>query len=69
MCDVCAMKYSELEVLLRKFGCYDTGKGKNGHPLWYSPKTEKVFMMSHHRKKEVALGTLNKILKDAGVKE
>lgn len=53
------MKYSELEVLLRKFGCYDTGKGKNGHPLWYSPKTEKVFMMSHHRKKEVALGTLN----------
>jgi predicted RNA binding protein YcfA (HicA-like mRNA interferase family) len=62
------MKYSELEELLRKFGCYDTGKDCHGHPLWYSPKAKKEFMMSRHRRKEVALGTLNKILKDAGIK-
>ena len=62
------MKYSEFEALLRRFGCYDIGKDRHGHPLWYSPKTDKLFQMSHHRKKEVALGTLNKILKDAGLK-
>ncbi len=62
------MKYSELEALLRKIGCYDTGRDRHGHPLWFSPKTGKVFQMSHHRKKEVALGTLSKILKDAGIK-
>ena len=62
------MKYSELERKLRKAGCYPTGRELNGHPMWYSPKTGKLFGVSHHEKQEVAMGTLNKILKSAGLK-
>ena len=62
------MKYTELEKRLRKAGCFDTGEQANGHPLWYSPITAIVFRMSNHRSEEVAPGTLNKILKVAGLK-
>ena len=62
------MKYNELEKKLRKAGCYDTGKQMNGHPLWYSPKTGMYFQTSNHQKQEVASGTLNAILKAAGLK-
>ena len=62
------MKYSELEKKLKEFGCFDTGKQANGHPLWFSPITEKRFKMSNHKSKEVATGTLKSILKDAGIK-
>lgn len=62
------MKYSELEKKLRKAGCYDTGKSMSGHPIWYSPKTGKSFKMSNHGSEEVANGTLNAILKCAGLK-
>lgn len=61
------MKYNELERLLKKIGCYDTGKTCNGHPLWYSPKTGKQFKMSHHKHEEVATGTLKSIKKDSGL--
>ena len=62
------MKYKELERRVRGIGCYDTGRQQNGHPLWYSPVTGKVFQMSNHGSEEVAKGTLNKILKAAGLK-
>ncbi len=62
------MKYNELEKKLKKFGCYDTGRQQNGHPLWYSPITNKVFQMSNHGSYEVATGTLKSILKAAGIK-
>ncbi len=55
------MKYSELEKKLKKIGCYPDGK-MGGHPLWYSPKTDRYFKMSHHKSQEVKTGTLNKIL-------
>ena len=61
-------KYKELEKMVRKAGCYDTGRQQAGHPLWYSPKTGKSFQMSNHGSEEVARGTLNKILKAAGLK-
>ena len=61
------MKYSELERKLKKSGCYEDGE-MNGHPLWYSPITDKYFKMSHHKSKEVANGTLKGISKDSGVK-
>jgi len=54
--------------MCRANGCYDTGRQQNGHPLWFSPKTGKDFQMSNHRSEEVATGTLNKILKAAGLK-
>ena len=62
------MKYSELERKVKKIGCYDTGKQMNGHPLWYSPVTGKVFQMSNPGGEEVAKGTLNAIMKAAGLK-
>ena len=61
------MKYSELERKLKKSGCYEHGE-MGGHPLWYSPITDKYFKMSHHKNQEVAKGTLGSILKDSGVK-
>lgn len=48
-------------------GCYCTGKDRNGHPLWYSPRTGKYFCMSHHTSLEVADGTLKSIKKESGV--
>jgi len=62
------MKYNELEKMVKKAGCYDTGKQQGGHPLWYSPKTGMSFQMSNHGSEEVAKGTLNQILKRAGLK-
>ena len=62
------MKYRELESRLRKRKCFDTGEENRGHPLWYSPKTGKYFQLSHHKSQEVAPGTLNKIMKMAGLK-
>ena len=61
------MKYNELERLVKKAGCYDTGRQQNGHPLWYSPKTGKEFQMSNHGATEVATGTLRKIKRAAGI--
>lgn len=62
------MKYTELIRKLKKIGCYDTGEQANGHPLWFSPVTNKVFKVSNHGTQEVPRGTLNSIMKDAGLK-
>ena len=62
-----AMKYNELERLLKKAGCRLCDE--NGrHPTWYSPKTGMYFQTSHHKSEEVKPGTLKSILKDAGLK-
>lgn len=62
------MKYNELHRKLRKMGCYPTGETLNGHPEWYSPITGRRFPTSHHEAQEVKKGTLNSILRDAGIK-
>jgi predicted RNA binding protein YcfA (HicA-like mRNA interferase family) len=62
------MKYKELERKIKKEGCFNTGKQMNGHPIWHCPKTGKDFKMSNHGNEEVATGTLNAILKAAGLK-
>lgn len=61
------MKYNELEKKLKKAGCYFYREGKR-HPIWYSPITNKFIELSKHRQEEVKPGTLQSILKDAGVK-
>jgi predicted RNA binding protein YcfA (HicA-like mRNA interferase family) len=61
------MKYSELERLLRRNGCYYVGGSLFGHPKWYSPITKDYFAMSHHHSEEVPNGTLKKILKASGL--
>ena len=62
------MKYNELEKKVKKAGCYDTGEELAGHPMWINPKTGVRFPMSHHKSHEVATGTLNQILRAAGLK-
>lgn len=62
------MKYSELHKKLKEAGCYIIRQGSN-HPIWYSPQTEKEFTTSRHESQEVKTGTLNNILKTAGLKK
>ena len=62
------MKYNELHRILKKNGCYETGKTRAGHPVWYSPKTGKYFRVGRHGSQEIKGGTLNSMMKDAGLK-
>lgn len=62
------MKYNELHRKLRKIGCYETGRFQSGHPVWFSPITNKEFTTSHHGSEEVAKGTLKSIVKSSGLK-
>lgn len=39
------------------------------HSRYYSPITGKYFSVGRHGSKEVAVGTANRILKDAGIKK
>ena len=61
------MKYSELEKLLKKAGCYVKDEAGR-HPVWYSPITGQRFLTSHHKSEEVKRGTLYHILKLSGIK-
>lgn len=62
------MKYNELHRILRKCGCYMTGKERAGHQEWYSPLTGKSFTTSNHGSQEVKNGTLKSIIRDSGIK-
>jgi len=62
------LKVSELIKKLKKAGCYLTDHGKE-HDEWYSPLTNKYFRVPRHGSKELATGTANHILKDAGIKK
>lgn len=61
------MKINELTKLLRKNGCYLVEHGKE-HDKWHSDITGKNFRVPRHPSKEIATGTANCILKDAGLK-
>lgn len=61
------MKVSELRKLLKLHGCYELEPGKE-HDTWFSPITNKKIRVPRHQSKEIATGTLNAILKQAGIK-
>ena len=61
------MKVSELKRLLKKNGCYVLRQGSN-HEHWYSSRSNKSFMVPRHDSKEIPRGTLEAILKQAGIK-
>ncbi len=48
------MKTNELIRLLRRDGCYEVKDGKGGHAIWFSPNTNKNFVVAVHGAKEVA---------------
>ena len=60
------MKTAELLKLLKKAGCQEVREGGN-HTIYRSPLTGKIFSLSRHAK-ELPTGTVNQILKDAGLK-
>ncbi len=60
------MKTQELLKLLKKNGCSVLRNGSR-HDIWYSNITDKQFSVPRH-KAEIPTGTLNNILKDAGIK-
>ena len=61
------MKVSEMVKRLKKAGCYITDHGKK-HDEWFSPITRKVFRLPRHPSQELATGTAENIMKDAGLK-
>ena len=61
------MKTKELERYLNKNGCYYVDSRKK-HDRWYSPITDSIFMVPRHASKEVPDGTLDNILKEAGLR-
>ena len=61
------MKVSELTKLLKKNDCRLVVHGAE-HDKWYSEITGKTFMVPRHQSKEIPTGTLNRILKDAGLR-
>lgn len=60
------MKLQELVKLLKKNNCRIKRRGSR-HDIWYSSMTGKEFPVPRH-KAEIPIGTLNNILKDAGLK-
>jgi len=62
------MRYSELKRYLTRNECYKTDEGSR-HELWYSPLSNKTFPVSRHNNEDVPNGTLNSILKQAGLKK
>ena len=61
------MKYAELKRYLRYKGCRKIYEDSN-HERWYSPTSNKKFWVSRHNQEDVKPGTLNSILKQAGLK-
>ena len=51
----------------KKHGIHQIDEGGR-HLIFYSPITNKTFVIGRHKSKEVATGTVNKILKEAGLK-
>jgi predicted RNA binding protein YcfA (HicA-like mRNA interferase family) len=60
------MKFSELYKLLEQNG-WEQKSGKR-HTKYVHPKFNNFIPVGRHSSKEVPTGTLNKILKDAGLK-
>ncbi|MDR2559816.1 MAG: type II toxin-antitoxin system HicA family toxin [Oscillospiraceae bacterium] len=61
------IKFSELKKLLKKHGCRFHSEGGK-HEEWYSPITDCYFYVGRHNSEDCKKGTLNSILKKAGLK-
>lgn len=42
-------------------------EGKGSHEIWYYPKTDQFTVLPHHGSKDIKEGTLNNVLKQAGI--
>lgn len=62
------MKLSELLKILKKNGCFFCMHGSN-HDIWESGFTGKRFAVPRHSQEDIPKGTVNSILKNAGLKK
>ena len=61
------MKTNELIRKLTKAGCYLIRQGKGSHEIWYSPITQKEFVVTNHGSQEIGKGLELKIRKVSGI--
>jgi hypothetical protein len=54
----------ELKKVLRENGCRFERSGKGDHEIWFSPITDRRFVVDHHIKSR---HTANAVLKQAGL--
>jgi predicted RNA binding protein YcfA (HicA-like mRNA interferase family) len=62
------MKSSELIRKVQKAGCYFVRQAKGSHEIWFSPLTNREFVIPNHGSQEIGRGLEAKILKQAGLK-
>ena len=55
--------------MLKAHGFQELRSGKGSHRQFWNPSTQRVVTIAVHTKKDVGPGLLNRILKDAGIKE
>jgi predicted RNA binding protein YcfA (HicA-like mRNA interferase family) len=56
----------ELKTLLQEAGCYRVRRGKGDHEIWFSPATERNFVVDS---KILSRHTANGVLKQAGLRK
>ena len=61
------MRFNELVKLLEKHGYKLISTGKSSARFYSNGK--KIVMIHYHGAKEIKTGTVNRILKDAGIKQ
>lgn len=63
-----SVTWAELIRLLRQHGFEELRTGKGSHCQFWNPETRRVITVAVHTKREVGSGLLNRILKDAAIK-
>lgn len=67
MSSISPLPYREVIKKLRKLGFVFRRATGGSHEIWWNEKTKKTCVVPHHR--EVKVGTLKSILRQAGVSE
>ena len=55
--------------MLKAHGLEELRSSKGSHRQFWNPSTQPVVTVAVHTKKDVGIGLLSRILKDAGIKE
>lgn len=63
------MTYAELTRKLRRLGVEFRRQARGSHEVWWDPGSQRFTIIPNHPSREIARGTLAKILKDLGITE
>ncbi|PKL82675.1 MAG: addiction module toxin, HicA family [Ignavibacteriae bacterium HGW-Ignavibacteriae-3] len=61
------INYRQLIKKLKKAGFVFERQGRGSHEFWVNYDTKRVVMISKHSTKTIPKGTLNNIIKEAGI--